>query len=252
MRYAIFSDVHSNLEALTTFLSLIGEEEDLFPVCLGDTAGYSAHPNECLDLLRGMEIPCVIGNHDFAILDRSEAETFNHLARAAIEWQAEVITAENKQYLYSLPWTMNIHGAFCATHADFHAPAQFIYLRDASLAWYSFTAMPLNIGFFGHTHLPGVISMDPAEEDYEDTAVYKQIRGNNHVVELDPDRAYLINPGSLGQPRDLDPRASYTVYDPEARKVTFKRFQYDCQKEADRIIAADLPELLALRLFEGR
>ena len=250
MRYAIFSDIHSNLEALVSFFHLVDLIEDLQPICLGDIVGYAAHPNQCLALIRERGIPTVIGNHDYAILDPLEAEAFNSQAKEVIQWQRRIIQDDYKRYMYGLPWIYVVDDAFAITHSSFFRPEEFRYLHTTQNALDSFLNMPTRIGFFGHTHIPAVFTFD-ASQRFEKALQYEMIRGNNHTLTLNPDLYYLINPGSIGQPRDKDPRASFVIFDSESKTVTFRRFPYDYEREAADIRKASLPEMFADRLRGG-
>jgi len=249
MRYAIFGDVHGNLEALSTFFDLI-DGDGIIPVCLGDIAGYGACPNECLQMIREREISTVIGNHDYAVLDHNEANLFNDLAREAIEWHSEVIFSRYKSYLYSLPWVTVINDNFSITHSDFTTPKKWIYVQTQNTAYHSFAGLDTHIGFFGHTHIPSVFTLNYTD----DKKLYikcEAVHGNQHVIQIDEEKSYLINPGSLGQPRDRDPRSSFMIFDEEEMTVTSCRFQYDHHAAAERIVQAGLPEIFAQRLLEG-
>ncbi len=249
MRYAIFSDVHSNLEALTTFFDLI-DQDDLIPICLGDIAGYGANPNECLQMIRERSIPTVIGNHDMAVLDPSEALQYNNYAKAALAWHCETIFSRYKTYLYSLPWSSTIDNQFSIVHSDFTTPRRWTYVNNQNTAYHSFSGLETQIGFFGHTHIPSVFTLNTTH----DNRIYincDPVHGNNKTIWIKEDKHYLINPGSLGQPRDRDPRASFMIYNLEENTVTSRRFQYDHQTAADKIRKAGLPNLLADRLVEG-
>lgn len=249
MRYAIFADVHGNLEALSTFFELI-DQDDLIPVCLGDIAGYGANPNECLQLIRERNIPVVIGNHDMAVLDPSEAASFNPYAKEAIEWHYDAIFSRYKSYLYSLPWSSVIDDTFSIVHSDFTTPQRWTYVNNQSTAYHSFSGLETQLGFFGHTHIPSVFKLN-CTHDNKLYIHFDPVPGNNNTIIIEEDKSYLINPGSLGQPRDKDPRASFMIYDSTCQKVTARRFQYDNQTAAEKIICAGLPDFLGNRLLEG-
>lgn len=249
MRYAIFSDVHSNLEALTTFFELI-DQDDLNPVCLGDIAGYGANPNECLQMIRERGIPVVIGNHDMAVLDPSEAVNYNSYAQQAIHWHTENIFSRYKSYLYSLPWSSIIDDTFSIVHSDFTTPQRWTYVNNQNTAYHSFSGLETQVGFFGHTHIPSVFKLNCTM----DNKLYihcDPILGNNNKIAIEDEKSYLINPGSLGQPRDKDPRASFMIFDVENMEVTTRRFQYDNVTAAEKIVKAGLPNPLASRLLDG-
>lgn len=247
MRYAIFGDIHSNLEALTTFLRVIDSEPDVVPVCLGDIVGYSSSPNQCLDLIFKREIHTVMGNHERAVLRASERSTFNDAARSALDWQVSVIDADHIARIVRLPYMIQFEH-FSITHANFCAPSHFGYVTKAEQATRSFKCMPGSVGFIGHTHVP---MMFCTFDGTSMPATAEPIKGNRRIITIEDRMRYLINPGSLGQPRDGDPRASFVVYDPESRTITFHRFSYDCSAEMRRIKQANLPNVLGERLFVG-
>ncbi len=250
MQYAIFSDVHSNLESLKSLLRFLGGRPEVMPLCLGDAVGYAARPNECLALLRENQIPLLMGNHDYAANYIQERLTFNEYALQAIHWQDTVLTPEHKEMLRRLPLSMVIENRFAVTHADFSDPAGFVYIASAWDARLSFEALPAPVGFYGHTHIPTVLTQDPRLPESA------QITGaplvpDRESIQLDPELRYLINPGSLGQPRDGDPRASFVIFDAGAGTVTFHRLPYDYEEEARAVRDAGLPDFLAGRLIGG-
>ncbi len=255
MKYIIFSDVHSNLEALETFLALTDRQDDWRLICLGDVVGYGACPNECLDQLRERKIPILMGNHEKAIWDEEERESFNRYARTAVEWQINILTLSNQSFLRELPYTEDISdengNAFSITHADFFDPPLFLYLTSLQSAGYSFTAMERDIGFFGHTHLPGVF-IETLEETSNERFSYTVIRGTDYKLFLEENHRYLFNPGSIGQPRDFDNRASYLIFDSDEMSVMWRRVSYKVQIESDRIHRAQLPAFLAERIQIGQ
>jgi len=154
MKYVIFSDVHSNYEALKTFLALTDDSPDLIRICLGDIVGYGACPNECLDLIHERDIPVVMGNHEYALIEPVERHSFNMLAREAIKWQSKIIRPDNLERIKNYPYTLQLDDQVSITHSNFRVPADFEYLFENSKAKYSFSSMKTQVGFFGHTHVP--------------------------------------------------------------------------------------------------
>ncbi|MFB3785480.1 MAG: metallophosphoesterase [bacterium] len=250
MKYAIFSDIHSNYESLKFFLDFLHGQPGVMPICLGDVAGYAARPNECLNLLQENRIPVIMGNHDYAVNFIQERTAFNEYALQAIQWQDTVLTPENREILRRLPLSMVIDQNFAVTHADYSDPAEFHYVSAAVEAELSFAGLPAPVGFFGHTHCPGIFAEDP-RRPAEDRITCLSLEPGDEPFRLDSEVRYLINPGSLGQPRDGDPRASFLVYDSCERSVMFHRLAYDCEAEARAIREAGLPDLLADRLLGG-
>ncbi len=246
MKYVIFGDIHSNYEALKTFFLLTDPLKNIQRICLGDIVGYAAHPNECLEMIHRREIPTVMGNHEYAIINPVERETFNHIARTAIEWQYSQLTRIHCNLIGQYPYVLPIDDLFTVTHADFHTPETFSYLNSEEDARFSFAELDTQIGFFGHTHLPMIFI-----EDHDRQIECLPIYGNSESLPLEEGKRYLINPGSLGQPRDGNCRAAYAMLDSEEMTITFHRIDYDIEKEMESIKDADLPEILADRLKIG-
>jgi predicted phosphodiesterase len=244
MRTAVVSDIHANLEALTAVLGRMKSLKVDDIVCLGDSVGYNANPNEVLDILRKEKVTCILGNHDACAAGLEEPDDFNPLARAAVFWTREKLTEENRLFLAGLPRERRIRD-FLIFHGSIHDTDRYIFYRDDARDNFQLLAgLPgqLSIGFFGHTHVRvalieqhGIISTALAPED----------------LELLPGKRYLINPGSVGQPRDGDPRPAFLVYDDQDLRVTFHHVEYDVRMCQDKIIAAGLPPRLAERLQWG-
>jgi predicted phosphodiesterase len=242
MRYAVISDIHSNIEALKAFLREADRLKAGRIVCLGDIVGYNANPNECVDLMREREALSVMGNHDSRAAGLEETAGFNEHAVRAIEWTRGVLTEENREFLKGLPRSLVVDRRFLAVHGWVKDTDQ--YILGASDALRNFEAMKgenVSLCFFGHTHV--AIS-------------YLQVDGQvvmsaDDEVRIRKGAAYLMNPGGLGQPRDRDPRASFIIYDTRAATVTYHRVEYDIQATVEKIMAAGLPERLAERLKLG-
>jgi predicted phosphodiesterase len=243
MHYAIISDIHSNLEALSAVISKIAELKTDRILCLGDIVGYNANPNEVIDILKSGKALCIIGNHDAVACGLREPNDFNPLAKRAALWTREQLTGESKTFLRDLPRELKVDDLFIF-HGSIHATDQYMLYKEDIKENFQFleklTGQP-RIGFFGHTHVRtayindrDVISVDLSFE-----------------LSLSPSRKYLINPGSVGQPRDYDPRASFLIYDTIEQKVTFYRTDYDIAACQDKIIKAGLPSQLATRLEMG-
>lgn len=243
MRYAIISDIHSNLEALTVVLAEIDALGVDGIVCLGDIVGYNTNPNECIALLRSRGVPCITGNHDERAAGNNEPDDFNLFAQRALLWTREQLTPENKAYLAGLPRTMVVDGVFLMMHGSVDDTDFYINGADdaaANLELMQETA-GVNIGFFGHTHVPITYVGIGGE-------VMEQL---DSIVHLDDGCAYLINPGSVGQPRNHDPRASFALYDTALSVVTFHKAEYDIALTSMKILEAGLPDRLADRLRFG-
>ncbi|MBD3267802.1 hypothetical protein GF373_14120 [bacterium] len=250
MRYAIFGDIHSNIEALNALFGELIAYPGIQLVCLGDIVGYSASPNRCVQLIRESRIMAVMGNHDCAIFNEDERNGFNSAALQAIEWQEKMMTHLNRGYLQKLPYTRVIDGVFSITHADFSNPEEFLYVMTPMEAAQSMAQMETSIGFFGHTHIPTVFTQG------KNNGLSQKIRQEQMVKEsfdftLSKENRYLINPGSVGQPRDGNVKGSYMVYDSDRMLLSFRRFDYNFKQEAQRIRDANLPAMLAERLHSG-
>jgi predicted phosphodiesterase len=245
MRTAVISDIHANLEALTAALNRIRTLQVDKTVCLGDIVGYNANPNECIDIMRSEKIMCVLGNHDAAASGLEEPDLFNPLARTAVLWTREQLTDENRQHLIDLQRERSVRD-FYLFHGSIHDTNRYILYREDVVDNFRELAhlhQSPNLGFFGHTHVVTVLS-----EQYGIIATSL----SHENLFLQPGKRYLINPGSVGQPRDGDPRAAFLVYDDHDRLITFFRVEYDMRRCQDKIINAGLPPQLAERLSLGR
>jgi diadenosine tetraphosphatase ApaH/serine/threonine PP2A family protein phosphatase len=232
MRIAIVSDIHSNLEALERTLDKIHELEADRVYCLGDVVGYGPHPNECVTLVREQCTATVLGNHDSDVVGTTPLDEFNSYGRKAIEWTAERITRAHRQYLESLPLMLQ-EGNLTLAHASPKNPKEWQYVISWPQAKDAFKAFKSRLCFIGHTHRPLVIG-----EDQSIDAFRREGR-------------YLINVGSVGQPRDGIPTASFGFLN--TRKWTFEiiRVPYNIDRTANAINKAGLPEYLARRLYLG-
>ncbi len=241
------SDIHSNLEALTAVLSDIDEQSVDEIVCLGDIVGYNADPNESITLIRERNIKTVIGNHDSRAAGLQEPANFNAKAREAILWTRNKLSFENKNFLRTLPLTLDIGDDFLIIHGSLDSYDEYIYTEETA-AW-NFGLMNKRGGsklcFFGHTHMPGVYAVNG------DIVVGVRGEGKEYDLNLRALSMYLINPGSVGQPRDGDTRAAYIIYDTDKATVSFKRVSYDLNEAVEKVSKAGLPASLARRLKEG-
>lgn len=233
MRIAVISDIHANLEALQAALGIISAKHADEIICLGDTLGYGASPNECLELVRSVCKCILLGNHDEAAVDLSKSEYFNRYARAAAEWTHKQLTRENAEFIKGLPSSIEYAGLSFAHSSPFE-PEEWHYVVSEDDARMNFPFFSAPICFIGHSHTPGVYCEDPA------------------VQEIMPGKRYLINVGSIGQPRDNDPRLSFGIVDTEPLRYENIRAEYDVDAAAERIIRAGLPRALAVRLYDGR
>ncbi|MFN2448864.1 MAG: metallophosphoesterase [Candidatus Baltobacteraceae bacterium] len=241
MKYAVVSDIHANLESLEKALSLIGEDETI--LCLGDIVGYGPNPNECVRLVRDRATETVLGNHDVAAVDNFGVEYFNPAARRAIEWTQRVIDKDVIVWLNSLSYEMR-HPAFLMVHG---APVHYFeYLLDKRHARAAFDRTDAPLIFVGHTHIAEYYSLDAAGEVGH---AHMQHGGELHMEE---GKRYIVDVGSIGQPRDLNPQPCFVRYDDETQVVQWVRYDYAVDEVKAKMVLAELPAALAARLDVGR
>ena len=240
MRYAIFSDIHANLEALEAVLRDAEEQKCTHYVCLGDVVGYNANPHECVARIQEMDCPIVKGNHDEQASLSESSRDFNELAEHAIEWTREHLSDDDKQWLRDLRLQRQVRD-FTIVHATLDTPEQWGYVFNNLDAAASFTYQHTTVCFFGHTHVPMTFIRDDG---------VRRVRVDQLRIEMA--KKYFINVGSVGQPRDGDWRAAYCIYDIENENVEQRRVKYDLEAAQKKIIDAGLPRLLADRLAIGR
>jgi predicted phosphodiesterase len=243
VRIAIVSDIHSNLPALEALLHHAeqgGRVDALW--CLGDIVGYGPHPNECVALLRRYEHRAVAGNHDLAACGRMGTEEFNEAAAAAARWTADQLSTTARSYLEGLPPVV-CEGEFTLVHGSLRWP-EWEYLLSGEQAQAHFELQRTPYGLVGHSHLPFVCREEPAPPRLV-------AAGDGEGVALTEQRL-ILNPGSVGQPRDGDPRSGYALYDSDARTVTYYRIEYDIAATQAAMQAARLPGWLIERLSYGR
>ncbi len=242
MRYAVLSDIHGNLEAFRAVLDSISKEKIDAYLSIGDVIGYGADPIVCMRLLRSVAPQVLIaGNHEWAVLGLADIEYFNEAAKAAVLWTKEALRGEGLDYIKSFTLVHEDKG-FSLVHGSLDHPEKFYYILDYDDACDTMRLMKTKICFVGHSHAAGIF-YSKAEE-----AVFTK----GPRIRIDRARKYIINAGSIGQPRDLDPRAAYVIYDEEEGTVEIKRVEYDVKSAQDKILKAGLPEILAWRLAEGR
>jgi diadenosine tetraphosphatase ApaH/serine/threonine PP2A family protein phosphatase len=247
----LLSDIHSNIEALEACLAAAPSYDVV--VNLGDVVGYGASPNEVIDRARNLGKFFVRGNHDKAAAGLTELKEFNPIAGLAALWTREQLNPENLEWLRALPHgpieIEDLPGIQFVHGSPVDEDEYVVTLRDAIEPLLLSAA---NITFFGHTHLQGCFSSNQAATDVY-RPEYKTVgQSENAQFPLKPGLRYLINPGSVGQPRDGDWRAAFAVYDSEDRIVSFCRVPYNLKRAQDRILEANLPQRLATRLAAGR
>ena len=243
MRALVIADVHGNLDAFEAVLhdaEAAGAIDALW--CLGDIVGYGAEPDACIERLRGYPHAAIAGNHDLAAIGAISTRDFNLYAATAARWTAENLSSESKAWLGGLPQVLVTGDEFTLTHGSLVDPV-WEYLVFAEAAADHLKRQQTPYGFVGHSHLPLVFVEVSAEGTPRPTGVT--------MLPLDGTR-FVANPGSVGQPRDGDPRAAYAVVDTDARRVSFYRVDYNVASAQGKIRAAGLPESLAERLAVGR
>jgi predicted phosphodiesterase len=249
MRFAVFSDIHANLEALEAALADANERKCTDFICLGDLVGYNANPCECTERVRTMNCPIVKGNHDEQASLIESSSDFNELAEQAMNWTRNQLPEKDKHWLRELHLQRQVHlpeasaeaGDFTIVHATLDTPGQWGYVLNDLDAAASFTYQHTAICFFGHTHVPMAFVRDDG---------IRRIKIDH--LRIDPTKKYFINVGSVGQPRDGDWRAAYCIYDVDANDVEQRRVRYDVATAQKKINKAGLPVLLAERLAFGR
>lgn len=240
MRYAILSDIHSNLEALEAVLADAREHQCTHFICLGDVVGYNANPHECVERVREMDCPIVKGNHDEQASLIESSGDFNELAERAIQWTRDNLTEEDKEWLRGLRLERQVRD-FTIVHATLDTPGQWGYVFNNLDAAASFTYQHTTVCFFGHTHVPMAFIRDEG---------VRRVRIEQLRIEMS--KKYFINVGSVGQPRDADWRAAYCIYNIDKNVVEQRRVKYDLPTTQRKIEKAGLPYLLAERLAIGR
>lgn len=245
MRYLILTDIHGNLEAFQAVLKAVRKKRIDRYIVLGDLVGYGASPNEVVQKIISLKPLSIIrGNHDKAVAGLDSVQTFNPIAAAAIFWTKKVVNKKNLDFIRRLEQSPRIvdetiticHGA--PFDEDYYIFGEF----DAAEA-FSYSNTP--VCFFGHTHFPFVYM----ENDGNVEGTF--LEGDANEVKLEKGAKYLINPGSIGQPRDRNPKAAYAVYDSATRVVKFHRVEYDIELAQKKILAEQLPAALAERLPLG-
>ena len=239
MRYAIFADVHGNLEAYEAVLAAIEKEGPDRIFCIGDLVGYGSQPSECVARTRDLGCLTVIGNHDAAAVGRLTASYFNPFAREAILWTGAHLSEEDKEFLLGLPLVEEIED-FTLVHATLDSPEGFDYIDTLVGAERCFSHLKQPVVFIGHSHIP------VAFFDTEPTT-YTQ----SWPLRIPAGRKAIVNVGSVGQPRDGNPDAAYAIYDTDKGLVYLHRVPYDVEATSRKILDAGLPSILAERLHFG-
>ena len=236
MRYGILSDIHANLEALT---SVVDDAEsrgvDRY-LCLGDVVGYNANPDECIGVIRDLGCQVVMGNHDFYTISEKMPEVVNDRAKKSIEWTKANITKQSLDWLKQLPMERRV-GGFELVHASMNDSSEWNYVVNSIDAILHFHFQKTPLCFYGHTHSPMFFSTNERK-------TFKPV----DLYELKDDAQYMVNVGSVGQPRGDDKRAQYVIYDTRKKTIEYHKVDYDVESACNKIREAGLPEHNALRL----
>jgi diadenosine tetraphosphatase ApaH/serine/threonine PP2A family protein phosphatase len=239
-RIGIFSDIHGNLQAFQAVVEALRQDNVDGIYCCGDIVGYGGNPNECVELVQELGCPIIAGNHDHAALLLTDISYFNDVAKAAVLWTKKVLTSENTKFLQYLPLTCS-NDCFYFVHASPKAPEQWNYILTMGEARINFEYFSQQFCFIGHSHQPFII------EDYENNLICPA----QPEIQIKPGRRYLINVGSVGQPRDRNPKPAYVVCDLEKETIEIKRVEYDIAAAQNAIVKEGLPRELAERLAYG-
>jgi len=241
VKFIIFSDIHSNLESLQSFCRVTESVLHDKKVCLGDIVGYNADPNPVVEWVRDKTDFALAGNHDYSVLNKTDPNYLNPAAYQASLWTRRNLTNSNRDFLNTLPIEKEEDGIYWVHSSPFE-PKKWHYVSTKKSAEKNFNYFDQAICFVGHSHLPGIF------EKNKNNKVYSH---DTTKEELDPESRYIINVGSLGQPRDGNPDPVFVFYDSVSHIVKFFRFSYDLFSTQQKIIACGLPYILADRLRKG-
>jgi len=249
MRALVLSDIHGNLQALQSVLAAVGPVDQVWN--LGDVVGYGANPNEVVETMRALATINVRGNHDRVCCGLTSSQGFNPVAAAAAEWTQRALRPENLEWLREMPQgpIAATPRVMCAHGSPLHEDHYIVSMRDA---WMPLQRMESEITFIGHTHVQGGFSQREHDWEEERPQYASPDIAEEWTIDVPVGTRHLINPGSVGQPRDMDWRAGFAIYDDVAETVKFCRVPYDVETAAAAIRAAGLPERLAARLAIGR
>ena len=244
MRLGIFSDIHANYEALSAVLESLKHESIDAYHCLGDVVGYGGSPNECADIVREIATHTILGNHDAAVAGRMDYSYYYEAAREALDKHAEILSSDNTAWLKGLPYDARVEGAnvyLCHGSPVRLEEFDYIFAPEQARECLPQYADMAQLTLIGHSHLCKVFEL--SRHDVEELAA--------NDLTLKPDRKYVVSVGSVGQPRDYDNRASIVIFDTEARRLEFKRIEYDIESAAQKVLKAKLERNFAHRLYIG-
>lgn len=241
MRYCVLGDIHANWEALQAVIAFAEKQGCEKYLSVGDIVGYGADPAKCIQTVVDLGAPVVAGNHDYAVTGKLDVEFFNSYAKAAVLWTRELINETEMTFLKSLRLVNQVNDEITVVHGSLNFPDMFDYIQTSYDAHLSLEALRGRVCFLGHSHVPVSFFAGPAVSYSMASEI--NVEGFEKV---------LVNVGSVGQPRDENPKAAVAIYDDELQKVWVHRIDYDVEKAAAKIIEAGLPEILAERLHHGR
>jgi diadenosine tetraphosphatase ApaH/serine/threonine PP2A family protein phosphatase len=242
MRILVISDIHANYTALETVLNDAGAVDETW--CLGDLVGYGPDPNAVVEQIRELpHLTCILGNHDVAVIGKMPLEAFNGDARRSLMWTEKVLTADNMDFLRSLPQNTKVRGEVTMAHGSPRDPV-WEYVLNTLSARLNFDHFDTPFCFVGHSHIQSMFQLN-----VQNDRVTMEVMREGEPVSLEP--RVILNPGSVGQPRDRDTRAAYAIYDSQADTWEARRVKYNIEEVQRRILDAGLPERHAIRLAEG-
>lgn len=244
MRFAFISDIHANLEALEAVFEDIQDQHVDEVICLGDIVGYGANPNECCDLVNERCPVTLLGNHDAAAVDQLSTQHFNIHAKIAIEWTTQNLKTESERFLRTLPYKAT-KPQMTLVHATPYEPNMWYYITSLEEAAFNYQFFDTQLCLVGHTHIPIIIVLDKDKELYvhQDSVI--------HLDDVKESRL-LINVGSVGQPRDRNPKSCYGIFDSDAGEFSYRRVSYNIEKTQAKMKKIKMPEFLISRLADGR
>lgn len=242
MRYGIFGDIHANLHALEAVLEAYESEGIDKYLCTGDLVGYGAFPSECIARTREVSDVVVAGNHDFAVCEKLELDFFNSYAKSAVLWTREALAPADLLYLKNLPLTVSVDSDTTISHATIYDAHAFDYIQTQYDAHLSLQELQATCGFVGHSHIPITFYLRNGTVNWT----------METTIDVSTCEKVLVNVGSVGQPRDDNPKACYAVFDTDERKIWIKRVAYDVDAAVAAIDANRLPRILGERLRLGK
>jgi predicted phosphodiesterase len=245
MRIGVFGDIHNNYEAMTACYQLFIEEGVDTVVCTGDVVGYGGSPVECLDFMIEHEIPCVKGNHDYYTTCLNDDWDIQPYAKAVVRWMQDTLDSKYIEWLEKLPYVLDVGGvSFVHASLEVQDGSSWPYILNAQTAMFHFFMQKTRVCFFGHTHIPLLFSGEEGDVKFELLA--------SGILPQEKNLKLLLNPGSVGQPRDFDSRSAVVIFDTEEESLELYRVEYDIDTAQTKILDAGLPMELAKRLSTGR